>query len=71
MIKSEQISKKNARRSIVLKRNIVKGQILRNDDLICKRPATGISPTEFTKVIGKKVRRNLKEDHILRTKDLL
>ena len=71
MIKSEKISKENARRSVVLKRNIAKGQILKKRDLICKRPATGISPTKFTKVIGKKVRRNLKEDHILRTKDLL
>jgi len=71
MIKSEKISKKNARRSIVLKRNITKGQTLRKEDLICKRPATGISPTEFSRVIGKKVRRNLKEDHILRKKDLV
>ena len=55
----------------MLKRNVAKGQILRKEDLICKRPATGISPIKFIKVIGKKVRRNLKEDHILRTKDLL
>tara|TARA_B100002051_G_C16707413_1_gene624610 strand:- start:203 stop:1255 length:1053 start_codon:yes stop_codon:yes gene_type:complete len=70
MIKSEKISKKNARRSIVLKKNILKGQILTKKNLICKRPATGISPVEFKKVIGKKVRYNLKEDYILKKKDL-
>ena len=71
MIKSEKISKKNARRSIVLKKNVTKGHVIGKDDLICKRPATGISPVEFANLIGKKVRCNLKEDHILRTKDLV
>jgi N-acetylneuraminate synthase len=71
MIKSEKISKKNARRSIVLNKNVTRGQVLGKDDLICKRPATGISPVEFDNVIGKKIRYNLKEDHILRTKDLV
>jgi len=70
MIKTEKISKKNARRSIVLKKNVTKGQILKKDDLICKRPATGISPIKFKKVIGKKVKHNLEEDYILKEKDL-
>ena len=70
MIKSEKISRKNARRSLVIKKNVIRGQVLKKSDIICKRPATGISPTEFARVIGKKVRYNLKEDHILRTKDL-
>ena len=69
-IKSELISRKNARRSIVILKDINKNHKLRSVDLICKRPGTGISPIFFKKIIGKKVRRNLKADSILTYGDL-
>ncbi len=69
-IESEKIAIKNARRSIVLKKNVNKNEILTNDILICKRPGTGISPKELKNVIGRSVKSSLKEDHILQWCDL-
>ena len=48
-----------------------KNHILRKKDLICKRPGAGISLREFNKIAGKKVKYNLNEDHILKTKDII
>ena len=70
-IPAESISRLNARRSLVLNRSISKGCKLSIDDLICKRPGTGISPTLIDKVIGSKLSRDLDEDHILEWQDLL
>ena len=39
-----------------------KGHKLKKSDLTCKRPATGISPMQIKKVLGKKIKKNLKED---------
>ena len=64
-IKTETISRQNARRSIVTKTKLPKNHILREKDLTYKRPGTGISPTEWYKVIGMKTKCNLEEDHIL------
>jgi len=66
---SEEISRANARRSIVLKKDLEKGHILTENDLICKRPGTGISPEKWDEVIGKKINKNLLEDHILEWED--
>jgi len=69
-IKSEFLSRKNARRSIVLKKNLRKGCIIEPEMLITKRPGTGITPDNWKKVIGKKLNKNLSEDHILKWRDL-
>jgi len=63
---SEEISRKNARRSIVAKNFIPKGKIIQKEDLIFKRPAYGISPKFLEEVIGKRARRDIKEDEILK-----
>ncbi len=69
-ISTEQISIKNARRSIVTSCSIKKGTVI-NDELITyKRPGTGISPQFWDQVIGKKVIKNLDDDHILQWSDL-
>jgi N,N'-diacetyllegionaminate synthase len=44
-----------ARKSIHLNKNLQKGHILTDDDLIPLRPGDGISPMEWEKVIGKKL----------------
>ncbi len=69
-LQSEAQARKNARRSIVLTRNINKGEILKEDDLVFKRPGIGIPPFEFDSVIGKKVNKSLEEDSILQWDDL-
>ena len=60
---------KNARRSIVLKKNLRKGCTIESKMLTTKRPGTGITPDNWKKVIGKKLNRNLLEDHILKWRD--
>ena len=70
VIKSEMISRKNARRSLVLNKYIKKNHIIKISDLICKRPAFGISPMLISKVVGKKAKYNLNSDTILKWKHI-
>ena len=69
-IATEEIARLNARRSIVLTRDLKSGHKLSEQDLIAKRPGTGISPMNWQDVIGKTVSRDLPEDHILTWDDL-
>jgi len=66
----EEISRENARRSIVINMEKSKGEVLERKDLAFKRPGTGISPTETQKVIGKRLLTNIRKDQILRWEDL-
>jgi sialic acid synthase SpsE len=68
LLNCERIPRKNARRSIVTNGQIKKGEIFSNKNLIMKRPGTGIPPTKINMIIGKKAKRNLKDDHILNFK---
>jgi sialic acid synthase SpsE len=63
--KSQELSRKNARRSLVAKKSIPKGKTIEKDDLTFKRPAFGISPRYISEVIGKKAKITIGEDDIL------
>lgn len=69
-LETELISRKNARRSIVLSRNITKGETLREDMLTYKRPGIGVSLLHWDYVLGMKVNKDLEEDHVLSWNDL-
>lgn len=69
-IATEEISRLNARRSIVLAKNLKSGHKITSHDLVAKRPGTGISPMSWDEVIGRSVIRDLPEDHILTWTDL-
>jgi len=71
VLKSEKKSRINARRSIVARNNISKGEKFTFDNLIMKRPGFGISPTKIFKVIGKTARKNISEDSIINFKDII
>jgi N,N'-diacetyllegionaminate synthase len=58
-----------ARKSIHLKKNKMKDDILNLDDLIMKRPGDGISPMQYEDLIGKKVKFDLKVDHKITIND--
>ena len=60
-----------ARKSIHIKNNLASGHIIKKVDLMMKRPGTGISPMKIDLIIGKKVAKDLPEDHMLNFKDLL
>jgi N-acetylneuraminate synthase len=70
VLESEQLSRLNARRSIVIDRTIEAGTVLTSDVLTCKRPGTGISPVHWDEVLGCRIVRRLEADYLLRWDDL-
>lgn len=68
---SEQKNISIARKSIHLKRNLRKGDIIQEEDLIMKRPGDGISPMLIGEIIGKKVKHDLPTEHKLQFYDLV
>lgn len=65
VLECEQTPRKQARRSLVLTRDMKVGEILTEKDLVAKRPGTGISPKYFEVVLGRALKENLPEDSIL------
>ena len=53
------------RRSIVAKHNINKGEVFTEQNLTTKRPATGISPMHWDRIIGSRARRNFSVDDFI------
>lgn len=62
---SEQGNKIVARKSIVAKREIRKGEIFSDLNITVKRPGTGISPMRWHEVIGKTAIHDFKEDELI------
>jgi len=62
---SELSNKKLMQKSLVITRDIKKGEIIKLDDLTCKRPATGLPPFWIDKIIGKLTSRDLCEGTIV------
>ena len=69
-LKSELISRKNARRSIVAKILIKKGEKIKNYHLTWKRPGTGVGPENIKLVLGKIAKKNINEDSLIKLNDL-
>lgn len=65
VLECEKTPRREARRSLVLTRDIKAGEIINKEDLMPKRPGTGISPVYTDIVIGRKATRDIKEDTIL------
>ena len=61
----EIVPRREARRSLVLTRDIRAGEVIKQEDLMPKRPGTGISPKFVDIVVGRKVKMDLEEDTIL------
>jgi N,N'-diacetyllegionaminate synthase len=61
-----EISNRNvARKSVVARSPINVGQILSDENLTTKRPGTGISPMEWSSLLGKKARRDYSVDELI------
>lgn len=65
VLECEMIPRREARRSLVLTRDMKKGEVIKESDLMPKRPGTGISPKFADIVIGREIKKDLKEDEIL------
>ncbi len=61
----EVVPRREARRSLVLTRDMKAGEVITETDIMSKRPGTGISPQCTDIVIGRKVLKDLDEDTIL------
>ena len=68
--KSELKNKTIARKSIHLIKNLPKGHILTEKDLIMKRPGDGISPMLLSQVLDKSIKSDLDIDHKLDWEDI-
>jgi len=66
VLECEKIPRREARRSLVLARNMKKGEIITVEDIMIKRPGTGIKPEHIEIVIGRAVTKNLEEDTVLK-----
>ncbi|WP_187647909.1 N-acetylneuraminate synthase [Nitrosophilus labii] len=63
--KSESKNKEIARKSIVARRNIKKGEIFSEENLTVKRPGSGISPMRWNEIIGKVAQRDYDKDDLI------
>jgi N,N'-diacetyllegionaminate synthase len=62
---SEAKNRAIARKSLVAKRNIAKGEIFSAENIAAKRPGTGISPMRWDEVIGRSAQSDYSEDELL------
>lgn len=58
-------------KKIVAAKNLPKGHILKESDVTFKSPGGGLHPYQVDKLIGKKLKRSLKEDEALGLSDVL
>ena len=65
VLECEIVPRREARRSLVLTRSMKAGEKITENDIMPKRPGTGISPKYTDIVLGREVKRDLEEDAIL------
>lgn len=68
---SEKKNKIVARKSIVAKRNIKKGEVYTTENITTKRPGNGISPMYWYDILGTKAQENFEEDQLIKHSDFL
>jgi N-acetylneuraminate synthase len=61
----EQVPRKEARRSIIIIRDMKKGEIITANDIMYKRPGKGISPKFVDVVLGRELKTDCAEDTVL------
>lgn len=62
---SEIANKVVARKSIIAKKTIVKGEILTEENITTKRPGSGLSPMRWHEVLGTRAVRDFEEDEMI------
>ena len=64
-LESEEVSRLQARRSLVANRDIPKNTIISSSDITFKRPGTGLDPRYFDFIVGMKSAQDISEDSLL------
>jgi sialic acid synthase SpsE len=59
---SEKLMRKDARKSVIVARDLESGHKISKEDLIIKRPAWGIHPSRINDIQGMKLKKSLKKD---------
>lgn len=62
---SEDANRAIARKSLVAAKPISKGELFGEDNLIAKRPGTGISPMRWDEVVGRRAPRDFQADELI------
>lgn len=57
------------KRSVVASRDIDKGQVINREDLLLKRPGSGISPKNIKFIIGKRAKKKISRDELIKMED--
>ena len=52
------------------KKLILKGAIIKRNDICFKRPGTGLSPLQMKKILGKKTKKEIKPNRVIKNKFL-
>lgn len=65
VLECEKIPRREARRSLVLTRDLKQGETIKATDIMAKRPGTGVSPKYTDIIVGRTIKKDLKEDTIL------
>ncbi len=68
---AEQQGRAQFRRSVVAKRTIEAGEIIREDMLCCKRPGTGLKPCDRGLLLGRRTRRTIRPDEQITVGDIV
>ena len=58
-----------ARRSLFARSNIRIGEIMLKEKLVAQRPGSGISPMDWSQIVGKKAKREIQKGEILKSED--
>lgn len=68
---SEQKSLAWARKSLVAATDIMAGDVLDRDKVVCKRPGTGIPPSELDNYLGRRAKVGIPADTLIKPEDLI
>jgi sialic acid synthase SpsE len=69
--KREFYQRKKMRRSIFIQQSLKKNEKITLDKILLRRPGGGISPDKVTKILGKKVKRKINQNSMLKMSDVI
>ncbi len=70
-VECESSARRYARRSIVAKTDILRGTVITRECVTFKRPGTGIPPKNLELIIGRRAKKDIEKDDIIREEDLI
>lgn len=70
VLEAELEQRKKMRRSVIVTRDMKKGEILRVEDLGAKRPGTALPPEAIDTIIGKRLLADIAKDSLIKEEDI-